>query len=75
MDSAENAAPFVQSALWSAVVITATSRRAAEYYREQIEIRRRHGSLPREVLYIVAPDPNDSRVGSGTATIHPSRCT
>ena len=54
---------------WTAVAITASSARQAERYREEIERRRKDGTIPAGVAYLAVPDPNDQRVGSGGATL------
>jgi fucokinase len=55
---------------WDAVIVTASSERQAGLYREEIERRRLAGMLLEETQFLVAPDPDDRRVGSGGATIH-----
>lgn len=54
---------------WTTVVITASSERQAELYRQEIARRRERGTIPAEARYLVVPDPQDRRVGSGTATL------
>ncbi len=55
---------------WDAIVLTAGGARQAERYREEIDWRRRSGKLPDGVTYLVVPDPEGKRLGSGGATIH-----
>ena len=55
---------------WTAVVVTASSDRQAQCYRQEIERRRREQKVPDGVLYLVVPDPGNRRVGSGAATLH-----
>jgi fucokinase len=58
---------------WSAVLITASSRRQADLYSRQIDDRRRRQSLPSATQFIVVPDPESSRPGSGGATLNALR--
>jgi hypothetical protein len=51
-------------------MITASSERQAELYREEIQRRNSSGMLPRETQFLVVPDPGGQRVGSGGATIN-----
>lgn len=55
---------------WAAVLITASSGRQAESYSRQVEDRRRRGLLPPETLFMVIPDPEGVRPGSGGATLN-----
>jgi fucokinase len=55
---------------WDVVIVTASSARQAGLYRDEIERRRLSGMLPEETEFLVVPDPEDRRVGSGGATIH-----
>ena len=55
---------------WDVVIVTASSARQAGLYRDEIERRRLSGTLPEETEFLVVPDPDDRRVGSGGATIH-----
>jgi fucokinase len=55
---------------WDVVLVTASSARQAGLYRDEIERRRLSGMLPEETEFLVVPDPEDRRVGSGGATIH-----
>ena len=55
---------------WDVVIITASSERQAEVYRDEIERRRLSGMVPVETEFLVVPDPGDRRAGSGGATIH-----
>lgn len=60
----------VASPWWTAIVITAGSRRQAERYEREIERRRQHGQIPADVRYVIAPDPDERRLGSGGATLN-----
>ena len=55
---------------WDAVIITASSERQADLYRDEIQRRRLSGILPSDTQFLVVPDPADRRVGSGGATIN-----
>lgn len=55
---------------WDVVVVTASSTRQAELYREEIQRRRLSGMLPEETQFLVVPDPDGAKVGSGGATIN-----
>ena len=55
---------------WDVVIITASSERQAELYREEIQRRNSSGLLPTETKFLVVPDPGGQRVGSGGATIN-----
>jgi fucokinase len=55
-------------------MVTASSARQAGLYREEIERRRMAGMLPEGTEFLVVPDPDDRRVGSGGATIHALAC-
>ena len=54
---------------WTAVIVTASSARQAERYEFEIHRRRELGKIPSDVEYMVVPDWNDHRIGSGGATI------
>jgi fucokinase len=55
---------------WDVVLITASSERQAELFRDEIQRRRLSGVLPTETEFLVVPDPVDRKVGSGGATIN-----
>jgi fucokinase len=55
---------------WNVVGITASSARQAARYRWEIGRRQSQGKLPASTRFVVVPDPDDRRVGSGGATIH-----
>jgi fucokinase len=55
---------------WDVVIITASSERQAELYREEMQRRNSSGLLPRETKSLVVPDPGGQRAGSGGATIN-----
>jgi fucokinase len=56
-------------AWWTAVVLTASSARQAERYRAEIQRRRDNGKIPGTAQYLVVPDLEGRRIGSGGATI------
>ena len=55
---------------WDYVILTASNEEQAESYRAQIADRLDHGQLPGQTKYVVLPDPDGKRVGSGGATFH-----
>ena len=55
---------------WDVVMVTASSVRQAGLYRDEIERRRLSLMLPDVTEFLVVPDPDDRRVGSGGATIN-----
>jgi len=55
---------------WDYVILTASNEEQAKGYRLEIEYRRREGRLPAGCRYVVLPDPEGRRVGSGGATFH-----
>jgi fucokinase len=60
----------VKTPFWDSVVITASNSRQADRYREEIDTRLRDGAIPADTQYLVVPDPENRRIGSGAATIH-----
>ena len=55
---------------WDYIVLTASNEEQAQTYREQIEYRLKNHQLPAETKYVVLPDPEGKRVGSGGATFN-----
>lgn len=55
---------------WDWVVITASNEKQAQAYREQIAYRLENQYLPKGSRYVVIPDPDGKRVGSGGATLN-----
>ena len=53
--------------IWDYVFLTASNKHQAHMYELQIEERKRY--LPEKTRFIVIPDENDQRVGSGGATL------
>jgi fucokinase len=54
---------------WDVCVLTASDERQAAMYRGQLEWRHTAGLLPRHTRFLVIPDPNGQRIGSGGATL------
>lgn len=57
-------------ARWDYVVLTASNEEQAEGFRGQIELRQEEGFLPVQTKFLVLPDPDGKRVGSGGATLN-----
>lgn len=55
---------------WDYVVLTASNEAQAKAYQLEIDYRKSEGRLPKDCTYIVLPDPEGKRVGSGGATFH-----
>ena len=51
-------------------IITAVNSRQAEGYRKQLKWRKEQGLLPDETEFLVYPDPQGKRIGSGGSTIY-----
>lgn len=58
------------ASFWTAVILTASSRRQAQQYESEIQRRQAGGKIPGGVTYLVVPDLNDQRIGSGGATLN-----
>ena len=56
-------------AQWDYIVLTASNEEQAEAFRSQIAYRQRKNVLPCRTKYMVLPDPEGKRVGSGGATL------
>lgn len=54
---------------WDACVLTASDERQAAMYRRQLEWRIESGLLPVRTRFLVLPDPQGQRIGSGGATL------
>ncbi len=54
---------------WDYVILTASNEAQAASYRRQIDYRLERGMLPKDTKYMVLPDPDGARIGSGGATI------
>lgn len=55
---------------WDYVIITASNDFQKESYLKEIEYRKNIGRIPNSINYMVIPDPNGLRVGSGGATLN-----
>lgn len=55
---------------WDYVILTASNEAQAEAYHAQLVYRQENGWLPRQTDYLVLPDPDGRRVGSGGATLN-----
>ena len=56
-------------AQWDYIVLTASNEEQAEAFRSQIAYRQGKNMLPCRTKYMVLPDPEGKRVGSGGATL------
>ena len=65
---------IVRDKVWDRCVITAANESQAIIYRLQVQRLKRAGVLHPETEYLVIPDPDGVRVGSGGATLHVLRC-
>ena len=55
---------------WDYCILTASNEEQAKAYRAQIEYRLANHCLPKETKYVVLPDPEGKRVGSGGASFN-----
>ena len=55
---------------WDYIVLTASNEDQASVYRKEIEYRLNNNLLPGKTKYVVLPDPEGKRVGSGGATLN-----
>lgn len=58
---------------WTAVIITASSQRQAERYQWELHRRQERGRVPANAHYLVVPDIDDERIGTGGATLNALR--
>ncbi|MEI6158142.1 MAG: L-fucokinase, partial [Atribacterota bacterium] len=56
--------------VWDGCVLTASNEDQARAYKLQLNARLEGGLLPRETEYVVIPDPEGKRIGSGGATLN-----
>ena len=56
--------------IWDYIVLTASNEEQANIYRSEIEYRLRLKQVPARTKYLVLPDPDGKRVGSGGATLN-----
>ncbi len=66
----EDSCRHVRDGSWDWVVLTAANAHQAETYRVQLEKRRADHRLPLNTQFLVVPDFEDKRVGSGGATLN-----
>jgi len=55
---------------WDYIILTASNEQQAEGFRAQIKSREDAGFLPPLTKFVVIPDPDGKRVGSGGATLN-----
>lgn len=55
---------------WDVVVLTASNETQAKSYELQIQMRQKKNTLPKQIDFIVIPDRNGQRIGSGGATLN-----
>jgi fucokinase len=68
--SCDSNLPDGVSAGWDFVVFTASNEDQASGYRKQIEYRFTAGLLPKNIHFVVVPDIEGKRIGSGGATFN-----
>ncbi len=56
--------------VWDYIVLTASNEEQAQVYQREIDYRLKCGQLPSRTNYLVIPDPDGKRVGSGGATLN-----
>ena len=56
-------------AQWDYIVLTASNEEQAEAFYSQIAYRQEKNVLPCRTRYMVLPDPDGKRIGSGGATL------
>jgi len=54
---------------WDYLILTASNQTQARFYRTQLDLRRKLGLLSGVKQYLVVPDPQGQRIGSGGSTI------
>jgi len=55
---------------WDLCILTASNQDQAKAYRLQIDTRIDSGLLPKQTKFIILPDPDGKRIGSGGATLY-----
>ncbi|MCR1839496.1 fucose pyrophosphorylase domain-containing protein [Murimonas intestini] len=55
---------------WDWVIITASNTKQAEAYQLQIDKRIKESCLPSNINFVIIPDLNNERIGSGGATLN-----
>lgn len=56
--------------VWDYVILTASNREQAEAYKLELSDRQERKLLPPRTKYVVLPDPDGKRVGSGGAALN-----
>ncbi|MDT8391128.1 MAG: L-fucokinase [Lentisphaeria bacterium] len=59
-----------RAAVWDWVILTSSNEKQARAYRYQIALREKLGMLPSSTRFLVVPDPEGVRIGSGGATLN-----
>ncbi|MGN1315225.1 MAG: L-fucokinase [Lachnospiraceae bacterium] len=59
-----------RSILWDYVILTASNEEQAAVYQREIQYRKEMKKLPSRTVFLVLPDPQGKRVGSGGATLN-----
>ena len=70
---AEILAGRATTAWWDAVIVTSSTAAQAERYLDEIARRKEKGQIPSGPLFLVVPDIEGARIGSGGATINALR--
>lgn len=55
---------------WDYIILTSSNEEQARSFRQQIVYRLEKGVIPGKTKYLVLPDPDGKRVGSGGATLN-----
>lgn len=55
---------------WDYVILTSSNEEQARAFRQQIAYRLERGVIPEKTKYLVIPDPEGKRIGSGGATLN-----
>ncbi len=58
---------------WDYCVITSANERQARAYESELDWRRLRGKLPPSTRFLIVPDPDGQRIGSGGATLNALR--
>lgn len=59
-----------RSVVWDWVILTSSNEKQARAYRYQLALREKLGMLPCSTNFLVFPDPESVRIGSGGATLN-----
>lgn len=55
---------------WDYIILTSSNEEQARAFRQQIAYRLERGVIPEKTKYLVIPDPDGKRIGSGGATLN-----